>query len=439
MKKLLAFLLAMIMVLSLCACDQSKKDKDDDETSESSDSNGNKDFEIGGKDFLNDLFGTAQEQLFKNVTADMIITAEGEQIPALLKCDLESGNTIVTIDMDEQTGIIALDNEAMYIITEQNGRVVNAEVQKLQDLLAQTYPQNNMPELTEEQLQKLTSALESVANMLAGKRAFDIDVITDLVNELGVGAQLDDLYAQIGLSAEQAEKVIQAVITLLNDEQWLKNSFNLKNTVINGTGSFSMNVDISKVAYDVVAAIAKELGNDVPDYGSSGMISMPLKVEGELKDGIPTKLNATFEYMGEKIELTFTNKITDTAIDLDLTLTAAGQSVKFELDGAAVGDSFSLVANLSAAGQSYTLLDLNGAITDSKATLNLTAGIPGDKLVIALTSDIVNGIPSTLNLDAELRGEKFSIKADLYDYDKTVIDMNDIKSKAEAAADQIGI
>ncbi len=462
MKKLLALLLAMIMVFSLCACADGGKDKDD-ETEATGESGGiNKPGIVlpgekpeGGE--TDDDAPIAQIP-FKNATADLVLNY-GVEYPCTLKFDLEKMTLLFTSTLSEtQTGILAIDSEGMYVLTEENGKVIESHSEKFADRYNDAFANLGLPEISDEQLAKIGTTIESLIDMLSGKKDFDMAVIADLMKEFGLDKQLADLYAGMGITEEQFEKAIQSVIDLLNDEQWLKSSFNINNTIVNGSGSFSMNADLGKVAFDVVAAIAKELGQEVPSFEQAGIPSLPVSFALQLSDNIPTKLDASIEVEGQKVELNVTNKIldngidldaklnlmgvtaeltidclvTDTTLDFDAAVTAMGQSFGIAVDGKIDGASFALTADLNAMGQTMRILEVTGTVSDSALSVNFSAGPEGDKLTFTLNAEMADGKPSKITFEGEVSGDKISVTADLYDYDNTSFDISDIKDKATA-------
>lgn len=441
MKKLLALLLAVIMVVSLCACEsKSRRDRDDDDTTEATGgtvAGGSLDKPLPEGDGNNEGpdFSTIPEvELpFKNVSSNVNVGANGVKVPGIAKLDLENQKMLIVLDKDGLKGSIAIDNEAIYMVGEENGQIVDTQVLSLGDLFPASIPGANsqIPEINPEDLEKALGEIEKLVPMLDGSKDFDIETVVGILQMLGMEIDVNTLLAQLNVTAEQAEKIVNSVLDLITDPAWISKYLTIEHTIANGSGTFAVKGDLAPALYDVMAAVATEIGDEVPEFSQSGIPAMPIDLSLTLQNNIPTALSFSF---ANSVSVSITNTLTANSIDLDISITADGQTVALAIDGAINGDTATLTADLVSGSMKVRVFDLTAQINANKIALSLAAGPIGSRLVAELDIDLANGKPAKFEAGLSMNGETYTISGDLFDYDTTSVDLTEVINAAKKNA-----
>ncbi|MBQ8697107.1 MAG: hypothetical protein IJ519_05240 [Clostridia bacterium] len=437
MKKLLALLLAIIMVFTLCACGEGKKKDKDDDTTEATNATEPQGTVADPDGSDEPEGGVALSMPYKNVTMDMNMQVAGQQMPAKALVDLENLACIYTFGDEAQAATVAVDSEGVYILVEENGQVVAAQQQSFADMYSQYIPGygSSMPEISPDELAALSGELQKIVGMLDGSTEFDLETVVGILESAGIELPLEELLTEMGITAQQAEDAVKAVLELLNDEQWLAKSFKVENTIVNGTGTISLESELSTVIYDVMAAVSGAVGEEVPTYDESGFASMPLSVSLTLKDSIPTALNLSYGPADEGISLAVTNVIDSDSIDFDAKFTAYGEEYALAIDAAVVGNAITLTADITAEGQTVRVLDFSFTLGTDKAVLIMTAGMPDNQVKIECEATLANGKVSGMKMTCDVFGEVITADATFSGYDSTKVDLTSIKAQTAAYAD----
>jgi hypothetical protein len=267
--------------------------------------------------------------------------------------------------------------------------------------------------------------------MLDGSKDFDIETVVGILQMLGMEIDVNTLLAQLNVTAEQAEKIVNSVLDLITDPAWIAKHLTIEHTVVNGNGTFAVKGDLAPALNDVLAAVSTEMGQQIPEFSQSGIPAMPIDFSITLADSVPTALS--FSY-ADTISITATNKVTANSIDLDISITADGQTVALAIDGAINGDTATLTADMSANGMTVRVLNLTAQINANKVALSLAAGPIGSRLVAELDIDLSNGKPAKFEAGLSMNGETYTISGDLFDYDTTSVDLTEVINAAKKNA-----
>ena len=435
MKKLLALLLAIFMVISLCACDNTKsRDRDDDDDTTEATVSGSEVLGDEGDPEGDDTPSTPEPdkgRSFNNFSANMVITANGETIPGVLKMDFENRKALLEIENEKTKGFIAMDDEAVYTYGGDNGGKMYGQVISFNEFFPASVSGSNsqMPEISEEDLNKLIAEFEKLIPMLDGEKDFDLEAIAGILDILGVDMEMDALLAEIGITAEQAEGIVNSVLNLINDPEWLAKNFTVENTVADGTGTFSLKGDPAPAIYDLMAVVATEMGEEVPAFDESGIPSMPVEFTITLADYIPTALKLELAGM---FSANATLKITDSSFDLDANVTVMGETMSLAIDGAITGDTATLTVDFTADGQTARILDLTAKMEENKVSIALDIA---SSFAVTMDCEFADGKITSMKAEVTADGETITVSIDDIEYDNTVVDISDVKKAAEESAE----
>lgn len=327
MKKITALLLALIMIFTLCACG-GKDDTDETEgTTEPAETEG---VSLNSLQAAFDDWAKKMEGV-ENLTMTLSAETPVGNYSADGKVSIKDGTMLITAPVDTDKYTIAVDDNKLYAMQESEGGLPRGQIkelteEELEELYGSYTPEDLNIDITEEQASR-------ILDMLTGKETFDLEYL----EEIGITPDVDALLQEIGITKELVENVAEAIIEVVTDEEWLKESFPVTYETKENVTTFSMELDPMDIVVDIMVAVVKTMGQPVTAEellesleGEMGMSDLSVKIDGTVTDGIPTEINATVAASEQEYKFGFSiSDINNTSVDTtnvkDMLTTAHGE------------------------------------------------------------------------------------------------------------------
>lgn len=326
MKKIISLLLALIMIFTLCACGGRDDTDETEETNESADPKG---ISLSAIQTAFEAWAKKTEGV-ENLTMTFSAETPEGNYSADGKVSVKDRTMLITAPIDTDKYSVAVDGNKVYAMLESENSLPRGSVKELtEDELKKLYGSYTSEELN---LDITQEQVEHVLNMFLGNETFDLDYL----EEIGITPDVDALIQGFGVTKEMVENIANAIIDVVANEEWLKESFPITYETNGNVTTFSMEVSPLNVMVDVMVAMLKTMGQPVTAEdllesleSQMGLSDLSVKVDGTVTDGIPTEMTATLTVSEQEYKFDFSisdinNTTVDTASVKDTLTTAHG-------------------------------------------------------------------------------------------------------------------